>query len=202
MKRRKTKKRRPQTMENNWLTPDELLRLLKAARNRSMRDWALLLVGYRHALRAQELSNLTLSDVDLKTKSIRVRRVKGSLETVQPLEKRAGQPLLDEPKALRLWLAERKDDSNFVFTSQKGGALTTNAIWRLFATIAADAGIEGRSVHALKHSRVSHLLSGGSPISEVRMSAGHRALSSTLRYVHATDESAAKAARQAEASIF
>ena len=189
-------------MENNWLTPDELLRLLKAARARSTRDWALLLIGYRHALRAQELSNLALNDVDLKTRTIRIRRVKGSLETVQPLEKRAGQPLLDEPKALRLWLAERKDDSNFVFTSQKGGALTTNAIWRLFATIAADAGIEGRSVHALKHSRVSHLLSGGSPISEVRMSAGHRALSSTLRYVHATDESAAKAARQAEASIF
>src|SRR5256884_6422302 len=103
----KTKKRRPKNMENNWLTTDELLRLLKAARERSVRDWALLLTGYRHALRAQEVSNLTLNDVDLKTRTIRVRRVKGSLETIQPLEKRAGQPLLDEPKALRLWLMER-----------------------------------------------------------------------------------------------
>jgi site-specific recombinase XerD len=198
----KSKKRRPKNMENNWLTSDELLRLLKAARERSVRDWALLLVGYRHAMRAKELSELTLSDVDLKTRTIRVRRVKGSLETIQPLEKRAGQPLLDEPKALRLWLAERKDDSNLMFASQKGGALTTNAIWRLFATVAEEAGITGRSVHSLKHSRVSHLLSGGSPIGEVRQTAGHRALSSTLRYVHSTDESAAKAARQAEATIF
>jgi site-specific recombinase XerD len=189
-------------METNWLTTDELLRLLKTARDRSVRDWALLLVGYRHAMRAQELSELTLADVDLKTRSIRVKRVKGSLETLQPMEKRAGQPLLDEPKALRLWLAERKDDSHFVFTSQKGGALTTNAIWRLFQVIAEEAGITGRSVHSLKHSRVSHLLAGGSPISEVRMSAGHRALSSTLRYVHSTDESAAKAARRAEANVF
>jgi len=54
----------------------------------------------------------------------------------------------------------------------------------------------------LKHSRVSHLLSGGSPISEVRQTAGHRALSSTLRYVHSADESVAKAARQAEANVF
>ena len=177
-------------MENNWLTPDELLRLLKAARNRSVRDWALLLVGYRHALRAQELSNLTLSEIDLKTRTIRIRRVKGSLETIQPLEKRAGQPLLDEPKALRQWLQERKDDSHFVFTSQKGGQLTTNAIWRLFDVVAEEAGIKGRSVHSLKHSRVSHLLSGGAPIGEVRQAAGHRALSSTLRYVHSTDESA------------
>src|SRR5207249_11922830 len=89
----KTKKRRPKNMENNWLTTDELLRLLKAARERSVRDWALLLTGYRHALRAQELSNLTLNDVDLKTRTIRVRRVKGSLETIQPLEKRAGQQI-------------------------------------------------------------------------------------------------------------
>lgn len=189
-------------MENNWLTTDELLRLLKAARERSVRDWALLLVGYRHAMRAKELSSLTLNDVDMKTRHIRVRRVKGSLETLQPMEKRAGQPLLDEPKAMRLWLAERKDDSHFVFTSQKGGALTTNAIWRLFDTIAEAGGIKGRSVHSLKHSRVSHLLDGGSPISQVRQTAGHRALSSTLRYVHSTDESAAKAARLAEANVF
>ena len=44
------------------------------------------------------------------------------------VEKRPGQPLPDEPKAFRLWLEERKDDSKFVFTPQKGGALTTNDI--------------------------------------------------------------------------
>ena len=189
-------------MENNWLQPKELLAILKAARERSIRDWAILLLGYRHAMRAQELSNLRLSDIDLKAGSITVNRVKGSLKSVQPLEKRTGQPLLDEPKALRLWLEQRQDDSDYVFTSQKGGQITTNAIWRLFQTVAEDAGIKGRSVHCLKHSRVSHLLQGGAPISEVRQAAGHRALSSTLRYVHSTDESAARASRQAEAQIF
>ena len=189
-------------MENNWLEPKELLAILKAARGRSIRDWAILLVGYRHAMRAQELSNLRLADVDLKTGSITVNRCKGSMKSIQPLEKRAGQPLLDEPKALRLWLEQRQDDKDYVFTSQKGGSLTTNAIWRLFQTVAEDAGIEGRSVHSLKHSRVSHLLAGGSPISDVRQAAGHRALSSTLRYVHSTDAAAAKSSRQAEAQIF
>lgn len=196
-------------LSKNWLEPGELLAVLKAARNRSVRDWAVLLVGYRHALRAQEICNLTVRDIDLKTRTIRVRRVKGSLETVQPLEKRIGQPLLDEPKALRLWLAERErlaarreDSSDALFLSQKGGALTPNAVWRLFQTVSEAAGIAGRSVHSLKHSRVSHLLAGGAPISEVRQTAGHRALSSTLRYVHSTDASAAKAARKAEAVVF
>lgn len=189
-------------MENNWLEPKELLAILKAARERSVRDWAILLVGYRHAMRAQELSNLRLADIDFKSGNITINRCKGSMKSIQPLEKRAGQPLLDEPKALRLWLEQRQDDSDYVFTSQKGGSLTTNAIWRIFQTVAEDAGIQNRSVHSLKHSRVSHLLAGGSPISEVRQTAGHRALSSTLRYVHSSDSSAAKAARLAEAQIF
>jgi integrase len=189
-------------METNFMDSKELLAVLKAARERSVRDWAIILVGYRHALRAVELSQLRLSDVDLKTGMIHIRRAKGSLETIQPIERLAGQPLLDEPKALRQWLEERKDDSDYTFTSQKGGRLSTNAIWRLFKTVAEDAGIEGRSVHSLKHTRVSLLLKGGAPISEVRQAAGHRSLSSTLRYVHSTDESAAAAAKRAEAQIF
>src|SRR5690348_6110060 len=117
MKRGKKKRRLP-NMETNFMDSKELLAVLKAARERSVRDWAILLVGYRHALRATELSNLRLADVDLKTGMIHIRRAKGSLETMQPIERLAGQPLLDEPKALRQWLEERKDDSDYLFTSQ------------------------------------------------------------------------------------
>ena len=37
------------------LTPDELLSVLKAARARSARDWAMVLLAYRHGLRASEV---------------------------------------------------------------------------------------------------------------------------------------------------
>lgn len=65
----------------------------------------MILLAYRHALRASEVCNLKLSDVNLKTGTIHVDRLKGSLESVQPLEKLKGQPLLDERKAVTLWLA-------------------------------------------------------------------------------------------------
>src|SRR5580693_1632567 len=109
-----------------FLESHELLALLKAAKARSNRDWAMLLLTYRHGMRASEVCNLTLADVDMKSHTVTFQRVKGSLKSMQPLERLAGQPLLDERAALRLWLAERHDDSDFVFTSQKGGKLSEN----------------------------------------------------------------------------
>src|ERR1700685_313524 len=107
-----------------FLESNELLALLKAAKARSNRHWAMLLLTYRHGMRASEVCGLKLSDVDIKCHTVTFQRVKGSMRSMQPLERLAGQPLLDERTALRLWLAERHDDSPFLFTSQKGGALT------------------------------------------------------------------------------
>src|ERR1700677_1893661 len=109
-----------------FLESNELLSLLKAAKARSNRDWAMLLLAYRHGMRASEVGGLTLSDVDMKCHTVTFQRVKGSMKSVQPLERLAGQPLLDERAALRLWLTERQDDSQFLFTSQNGGALPAN----------------------------------------------------------------------------
>jgi integrase len=89
-----------------------MLAVLRAARDHSARDWAILLVAYLHACRASELCNLTLDDLDLRTGSIFVNRLKGSLETTQPLYPHRGQPLLDEVKALRAWLKVRPDDGS------------------------------------------------------------------------------------------
>jgi integrase len=49
-----------------YLTPDEILAVLKAARARSVRDWAMVLLAYRHGLRASEVCGLKMSDFDLK----------------------------------------------------------------------------------------------------------------------------------------
>ena len=185
-----------------FLESHELFAVLKAAKARSNRDWAMLLLTYRHGMRASEVCNLTLADVDTKCHTVTFQRVKGSMKSMQPLERLAGQPLLDERTALRLWLAERRDDSDYVFTSQKGGRLTPNAFWRLFKVVLAAAGLTGRSVHSLKHTRASLMIEGGANLADVRQMLGHKSLSSTLRYVHSTDAQAAKAGRRAEANVF
>src|SRR5712691_5995855 len=104
--------RRPRRGAMVYLTPDELLAVLKAARARSARDWAMVLLAYRHGLRASEVCDLKLTEVDLKASSVSIRRLKGSLHTVQPLYQHRGQPLLDEVGALRAWRRERRADGS------------------------------------------------------------------------------------------
>ena len=182
------------------LTPAELLAVLKAARSRSARDWAMVLLAYRHGLRASEVCDLKLADVDLKVGSISIRRLKGSLHTIQPLYRHKGQPLLDEVSALRSWLRERQaDGSDYLFLSQKGGRLHRSQFFRTFRASARAAGLPPQKCHphALKHSLASHLVAGNLNLALVRQCLGHRAIGSTMKYVAVSDSQASEAAQAA-----
>src|ERR1035438_2537787 len=184
------------------LTESELLSVLAQAKKESLRDYALLLVTYKHALRASEAAGLTTDD--LKDGSLDIRRKKGSLHTIQPMTAHTGVPLLDEPKAVRAWLKVRPDDgSRALFTSQKGGALSREQVHRIFKGIAGRAGIAKgkRFVHILKHSRATHLV-GSMDIALLRQLLGHRNIQNTMIYAHANDKQASAAAMAAEMEVF
>src|SRR6266404_2447502 len=73
------------------LTEREVEQLMTAARGDDTRryghrDATMILVAYRHALRVSELVNLRWSDVDFKAARLNVRRIKGSVSGVHPLE--------------------------------------------------------------------------------------------------------------------
>jgi integrase len=53
------------------------------------------LLAYRHGMRASEVSNVRLDDLDLRRQAITVRRLKRSLNTVQPLYWHRSLPLLE-----------------------------------------------------------------------------------------------------------
>src|SRR5260370_27310418 len=182
------------------LTPQEMLDLLRAARKRSVRDWAMILLAYRHGLRACEGCGLKLADLDLKSGSISIRRLKGSLFTVQPLYQHRGQPLLDETAAVRAWLRKRLEDgSDYLFTSQKGGKLSRIQFFRNFQRTAEGAAlaIEKRHPHVLKHSLASHLVSGNANLALIRQALGHRSINSTMAYIGTSDDQAAEALQSA-----
>jgi type 1 fimbriae regulatory protein FimB len=185
-----------------FLTQQELLTILAQAKKESVRDFALILVTYKHALRASETASLTLDD--LKDDCLDVRRKKNSLRTLQPLSPHRGEPLLDECRAVNAWLKVRPDDgSRALFTSQKGGTLSREQVHRIFKGIAERAGIPAgkRFVHILKHSRASHLV-GTMDIALLRQLLGHRNIQNTMVYAHATDKIACEKALAAEMEAF
>lgn len=188
-----------------FLTPEEMLAVFRAAKDRGVRDWAMILVAYRHGLRASEVCGLRLVDADLKDGAISIQRLKGSMRTVQPLYTHRGQPILDEVAALRSWLKVRPaDGSNYLFTSQKGGRLDRTQFFRVFQTIAKAAGlpVEKRHPHCLKHSLASHLVAGNVNLALVKQALGHRSISSTMVYVGTTDAQAAEAVQAALMGVF
>ena len=183
-----------------YLSCEEILAVLKAARSRSVRDWAMVLVAYRHGLRASEVCGLKLLDVNLKDQTVRVARLKGSMLTTQPLVPHRGQPLLDELSALRNWFKVRSaDGSDFLFTSQKGGKLDRTQFFRVFQAAAESAGLpsEKRHPHVLKHSLASHLVAGNVNLALIRQALGHRSITSTMQYVGTSDGQASEAAQAA-----
>src|SRR6266542_6321044 len=69
-----------------YLTGREIERLMAAARKHSRyghRDATMILIGYRHGLRASELCDLQWSQVELNTGRLHVRRAKSGSPSVQ-----------------------------------------------------------------------------------------------------------------------
>ena len=190
-----------------FLTTAEILAVLRVAKAQSARDHAAILMTYRHGMRASEVCGLKLADLDMKNRQVEIKRVKGSLRTVQPLAEHAGnnRALFDEVRVLKTYLAERKEDgSGFLFLSQKGSALTTTQFYRIFRNIALTAGIapEKAHPHSLKHSRCTNLIASGVNLMEVRQLVGHKSIGSTVQYIAVSDQQAAQAARRADAQMF
>jgi type 1 fimbriae regulatory protein FimB/type 1 fimbriae regulatory protein FimE len=149
VKRTVTPKRLPNTdlRTREHLTEAEVERLMNAARKNRWghRDASMVLVAYRHGLRASELVDLQWSQVDFRTATLHVRRVKRGTPSTHPITG-------DELRALRRLQREQDPKSPFVFTSERGAPFTTAG----FARMIERAGDEARLAfkahpHMLRH---------------------------------------------------
>ena len=87
-----------------YLTEKEIERLQEAARKRSRyghRDATMILVAYRHGLRASEVCGLRWDQIDLNTGRLHVRRAKGGIDNVHPSAARKSEPCVSY--AGRIW---------------------------------------------------------------------------------------------------
>jgi site-specific recombinase XerD len=199
-----------QANEIKHLTFDQLCDVMKLARDTSARDHAMLVVCYQHALRASEVATIKLDDIQWREMTLTVERKKGSLRTVQNLFQERGRPELDEVRALKRWIAERKqtgEPTSYLFASQRGGDLHPDVVNRIFKGYVAKVNetrlAAGKQpidkdtahIHSLKHTRVTLLLDAGMDFYRVGLIAGHAALSSTLRYSHGSQALACQEAQ-------
>ena len=180
VKRTVTPRRRPNgdIRAREYLTEAEVEKLMNAAkRNRhGHRDTTMVLVAYRHGLRAAELVDLRWEQVEFKTATLHVRRVKQGTPSVHPI-------VGDELRALRRLQREQEPKSPFVFTSERGAPFTTAG----FARMVERAGIEARPgfkvhPHMLRHACGYALANRGHDTRALQAYLGHKNIQHTVRY--------------------
>jgi type 1 fimbriae regulatory protein FimB len=179
------------------LTFNELLKVLRTAKTHSVRNWCMCLVTFSHGLRASEVCKLRTAD--LVDGHLRIKRLKGSNQTTHQLIPHKGQPLLDEVKAIKLWLTERPTDAgDALFPSNKGGCMSATQFYRIYRAVAEQAGLPASKTHphVLKHTCCTMLVRTDMNVAKVQAFVGHAAIASTMKYVTVSDEEASAEAMQ------
>jgi type 1 fimbriae regulatory protein FimB len=161
----------------DYLDPSQVERLLEAAKagRHGARDHALLLIMYRHGLRVSEAVNLKLDNVNMSEARIWVKRVKGSLDSQQPL---AG----DELRAVKRYLNGREDKLPWLFVSERGCQMVRRAVGHMIAAAGLRADLGRVHPHMLRHSCGYALANKGQDFHLIQDWLGHRDPKHTSRY--------------------
>ncbi len=155
-----------------------------------IRDAAIISMLYAGGLRRAELVGLDLADYIKEESSLRVRG-KRNKQRLVPVVGGAAAALAD-------WLAIRGSRPGPLFwgigNRNKGGRLTTQAIYTMLQRRAKEAGIDSLSPHDFRRTFVGDLLDRGADIATVQKLAGHASVVTTARYDRRGEEAKQKAA--------
>ncbi len=160
------------------LSPEEVARLIEAAPGPGLKYKAALSIAYGAGLRASEIVNLKIGDIDSERMLIRVDQGKG----------RKDRNVMLSPSLLELlrdyWREARPQ--GWLFPGQQSVApISTRQLNRVVHAAATAAEIRKRvSMHTLRHSFATHLLEENTDIRVIQVLLGHAKLDTTARYAH------------------
>jgi site-specific recombinase XerD len=160
-----------------YLTAAEVERLMTAARKNRWRhrDATMILVAYRHGLRASELVDLHWDQVDFASGTLHVRRLKQGVPSTHPIRG-------DELRALRR-LKKEQSKSTFVFISERGAPFTAAGFARMIERAGQEAKFGFKAhPHMLRHACGYTLANKGVDTRALQAYLGHKNIQHTVRY--------------------
>jgi type 1 fimbriae regulatory protein FimB/type 1 fimbriae regulatory protein FimE len=160
------------------LTEREVEKLIEAAKGNRWghRDSTMILIAYRHGLRASELCDLRWDQVSFSGAVLHVRRRKAGTPATHPL---TGLEL----RALRRLKREQQPSSPFVFISERGAPFSTEGFARLLQRAGKVAGLTVKvHAHMLRHACGFKLANAGHDTRALQAYLGHKNIQHTVRY--------------------
>jgi integrase len=148
--KRKVTPRRPKNADvrtREYLTEKEVEQLIEGCGGNRWphRDQTMILIAFRHGLRASELCDLQWTQVDFEAANLAVTRAKHGTPSTHPLTGR-------ELRALRRLHREAEGQSPFLFVSERGSPMTVSNFQKLISRACETAGLKIKAhPHMLRH---------------------------------------------------
>jgi integrase/recombinase XerD len=153
------------------------------SRPEGVRDRAMLELLYATGMRASEILDLRMDDLQLGAGYL-VCTGKGSRQRLVPVGAQALQWTRRYLAAARPAMVRRRD-SGRLFVGRTGARLSRQSLWGAIKRAARRAGLPARvSPHTLRHSFASHLIERGADLRSVQAMLGHADISTTQIYTH------------------
>jgi integrase len=141
----------------------------------------MILLAFRHGLRAAEVCDLRWEQVGFETAVLHVRRRKNGTPSVHPLSGR-------ELRALRR-LRRESEASPFIFVSERGAPFSVAGFQKLIARAGEKAGFEFPvHPHMLRHACGYALANAGQDTRALQAYLGHRCIQHTTIYTELSPE--------------
>ena len=161
----------------------------------SLRDSAIIELIYATGIRASELINIKITDIDFNEASLRILG-KGSKERIIPIHDLAlklissywKNEIYNHNKLVKNKNIKFKRD--FLFLNIHGKKLTRQGLWYIIKTISKKLGLDINKIspHILRHTFATHLLYNGVPLRHLQELLGHSNISTTQIYTHLSDQ--------------
>lgn len=183
IKLEKAEKKLPQVLSGDEI--ELLLSQPDVTEPKGCRDKAMLELLYATGIRASELINLNLKDINLRSGVLYCRGSKG----VRPIPVYPDAVVSVSDYIYRMrGLITGPESGNALFVNLNGGRLTRQGFWKIVKGYAVAAGIEKEiTPHTLRHSFALHLLENGASVKDIQTMMGHADISSTQVYVQLLD---------------
>src|SRR6476660_1311741 len=139
------------------------------------RDATMILLAFRHGLRASELCSLRWEQVDLVHARLHVSRAKNGMPSVHPL---TGTEL----RALRR-LQREQEPGRYVFMSERGAPMSSVGFRRMMGRLGKAARMPFTvHPHMLRHACGFKLANDGHDTRALQHYLGHKNIQHTVRY--------------------
>lgn len=155
---------------------NHLLELPNLGIRKGRRDRAMMELLYGTGMKASELIDLKVEDVNLRFGCIMV--VSEGKERVLPLSK-----MMKDTLSLYMKDLEEEPDQKLLFVNRVGDKFTRQGVWKLVKEYAREAGIEEDfSLQIMRNSFAQHMLDNGADLKSMQELLGLSDISAAQRY--------------------